>query len=120
MKLKLIIAILISVGLISSAVLHTKRSEALAIIPVGGRILTVFPCCNGLMLTIGAPRAGTFLYPWGAPLFPFYNIEHPGPHVLGRAIPGGACLDPETVVPPPCTVPIPTLGTFIMLGTSGL
>ncbi|MFH1170334.1 MAG: hypothetical protein V1704_02145 [Candidatus Vogelbacteria bacterium] len=120
MKLKLIIAILISAGLIFGAVLHAKRSEALAIIPVGGPILYSFTCCNGLLLTIGAPRAGAFLYPWGAPLYPFYNITMPGPYVLGRAIPGGMCMDPDTIYPPPCTIEIPALGTLIMVGTSGL
>ena len=120
MKFKLIIAILVSAGLIFSAVRHVKHSEALAIIPVGGPILSSFACCNGLLLTIGAPRAGAFLYPWGAALYPFYNITMPGPYVLGRAIPGGVCMNPDTIVPPPCTVEIPTLGTFVMLGTSGL
>ncbi|MEK7622174.1 MAG: hypothetical protein AAB415_03265 [Patescibacteria group bacterium] len=127
MKLKLIIkewrilgAIVISIALIGGAFIRAERSEALAIIPVGGRILNVIDCCNGIGLVVGPPRPGFFLYPWGAPLYPYYNISIPGPNVLGRAIPGGACLDPYTEVPPPCTVPIPVLGTFVMLGTSGL
>ena len=117
---RMVIASVISVALVAGAFLRAERSEALAIIPVGGPILGVFYCCNGIGLTIGAPRPGFFLYPWGAPLYPFYNITMPGPYVLGRAIPGGVCMDPDTIIPPPCTVEIPTLGTFVMVGTSGL
>ena len=118
---RVVIASMVSIALIIIALtFQAERSEALAIIPVGGRILKVFPCCNGLGLTIGAPRAGFYLYPWGTPLYPYYNISIPGPNILGKAIPGGACMDPYTIIPPPCTVPIPVFGTLIMAGTSNL
>ena len=118
--MKLFIASLIGVGLILGVFFHTKPGEAQAILPVGGPIIKVFPCCNGLMLTIGAPRPGLYLYTWGTPLYPYYNITIPGLYVLGRAISGGICMNPYTVITPPCTVPILTLGTFVFLGTSAL
>lgn len=119
MKLKLIIiASVISLTLITGSIFYTKKIEAQAFLPVGGRILNVFECCNGLMLTLGTPTPGTYLYTWGTPLYPLYNVTIPGPNVLGRAIPGGACINPYTIIP--CVVPIPTTGTFVYLGTSGL
>ena len=120
MKWKLIIASAFSLTLIAGSLLHSKPSAAQAFLPVGGPIIKVLNCCNGLMLMIGPPKPGLYFYAWGTPLYPFYNITMPGPYVLGRAIPGGACLDPYTIFPPPCTVAIPTLGTFVFLGTSAL
>mgnify|MGYP001572802049 CR=1 FL=1 len=116
MKLKIIIASAISLTLVVSSILYTRKTEAQAFLPIGGPILYTFACCNGMMLTLGTPTPGTYLYTWGTPLYPLYNIMTPGPYVLGRGVAGGACLLPYTY----CATAIPTTGTFVFLGTSGL
>lgn len=83
----------------------------------GGRVITVTPCtCSaGFQLVIGPPRPAQVLYQPGiSVLFSFYNFL-PANYALGTYSPGGLCL---TGVPPFCAT-LPTLGTVIIMGTSG-
>ena len=73
------------------------------IIPFGGNILVAVPCTNGLLITVGPPRPGVFLYQPGVSVIHENFILKPGAKVLGIAIPGGVCVLP---------VPIPAEGTI--------
>lgn len=82
----------------------------------GGRILAVTSCtCSGgLRLEIGPPRPMDLWYqPGVSTLFSFYSLL-PSEYVLGIYVPGGAC----TIGSAPYCVPVPTLGTLTIAGTS--
>jgi hypothetical protein len=99
-----------------------------AFVPFGGPILNVFPCCNGLMLTInkyyrfspGGPptlaEVGTYLFQWGYSRL-IVGAFIPGSQSLGLATPGGVCLVAPNPLAP-CSTPIPTLYTIFFIGTS--
>lgn len=91
-----------------------KRVEA--VLGFGGRILNVTSCANGLLLTIGPPRPGLFMWMPGTLTFSWYQLRS-GPWALGTYFPGGVCVCPNGCCPPYCP-PIPALGTMIMIGTS--
>lgn len=70
--------------------------------PFGGKILsTVFCICSfDLMLVIGPPRGGSFIYKPGVSiLYKLFNVWRPGPSVLGTA----------SVATSECSVPNPGL-----------
>ena len=99
---------LLLLGLIVPLFIFWPR-PAEAILGFGGNILWVTPCANGLLLLIGPPVGGLFMWMWGTPTF-LYGQLRPGPWSLGSWIPGGVCVIPPFV--------IPALGTIIMIGTS--
>lgn len=92
------------------------RASGQGLIPFGGRILLVEYCCNGVAITVGAPRPGRFMITSGTVIFPFYNVFTPGPNVLGTAIPaaGTPCMEAALF----CLVPIPVLGIIDKIGSS--
>lgn len=90
-----------------------KPAAAIAFLGFGGRILNTIPCANGLLLTIGPPRPGLYMWMWGTLTFAWYQLRPPA-WALGTFFPGGACICPYGA----CPGVIPALGTIIMIGTS--
>lgn len=85
-----------------------------AFLGFGGKILNAIPCANGLLLTIGLPRGGLFLWTPATRTFLWYQLK-PGPWALGGYVPGGSCVCPYGN----CELgAIPALGTIKMIGTS--
>ena len=95
-----------------------KKTESQSLTAFGGKILSVQYCCNGIMLTIGPPSAGTYMYYWATKLYANYNVFEPGPYVLGRGGKGGFCSNLYNY--PPCFRITSTTGFFTMMGTSGI
>ena len=93
-----------------------KKTESQSLTAFGGKILSVQYSCNGIMLTIGPPSAGTYMYYWATKLYANYNVFEPGPYVLGRGGKGGYCALPESY----CVIGTATTGFFTMMGTSGI
>jgi len=71
---------------------------AFAIIPFGGTILKTVPCLNGLLLIVGPPRGGPYLFTLGSILYLNYSLKE-GSWVLGVAVPGGICILPFGAIP---------------------
>ncbi len=90
-----------------------KKADASLPLPFGGRITAIVYCTNGILVTVGPPLPGMFMFQFGVTTpFAFYQFYRPGPAIKGTYVPGGAC-----VLPPP-SPPIPATGTMIMAGTS--
>lgn len=79
-------------GLLSKII---PKAEAQALIPFGGRILSVeYTCRNGFIVTIADRTKGPMrimFYDSGSVLFQYYQIYIPGPNTVGNVIPGGVC-----------------------------
>src|SRR3989344_6226712 len=90
---RIIIALVISLSMIGFA--YTVR--ALTPPPFGGRIISVFPCaCSGtLLVKIGPPVPGVFVFqPGVTKLYQYFQL-HPPVWTLGLFAPGlGVCLEP--------------------------
>lgn len=113
-KKKIILSSLLSLLIVSGAVFYKVRAGAF--LPFGGMILYTFPCtCSAnLLVTVGTPRGGVFVYqPGASQIFSHFAI-HPGAWILGGFEPVGVCLQ---YVGKGC-VPIPNEGTIVMAGTS--
>ena len=108
-----IFALFLAVFLVFGAV-GVKKTESQVPLAIGGQIFGVYYCCGGVMLSIGGPKPGTYMYYWGTPLYAHYNVWEPGPYVLGRGVTGGYCAFPESY----CIAGTGTTGTFTMVGTS--
>lgn len=88
-----------------------------AVLGFGGRILKVVPCATGLLITIGPPRPGLFMWMPTTLTFDWWYRLRPGPWALGTYFPGGVCVCPYFQ----CWAgAIPALGTMITIGTSAL
>jgi hypothetical protein len=87
-------------------------SFAFLIVPFGGQILSVTPCCTGFMLTITLFGPKTYLFQPGLSKLITGNLM-PGNQTLGLAIPGGACAEP-----PLCITEVPTFYTILFIGAS--
>lgn len=91
--------------------------QSLAVSGFGGQIpkeggptgLSVQPCTNGLLLTIGPPRGGLFLLPPTAKIYARYGIM-PTVWTVGMFTPGGVCNIG--------LLQIPATGTIINIGVS--
>jgi len=84
------LALLTASFLISFA--FVEKSSAVPGLPFGGFVyaVTPCPCSGGLVLHVGPPRGGNFLYTDGTKLYPFEQVRA-GVWVLGDYFPGGAC-----------------------------
>ena len=92
-------------------------SSAVAQVGFGGQIEYVQYCtCSlNILLTIGPPVAGEFLYqPGGSVLFPYGQVYRTGPWTLGTYAPGGVCA---IYIGTGCST-LPTNGTMSVVGTS--
>jgi len=70
-------------------------SGALAIGPFGGDIIVLFPCVNGLKITLGPPTPGFYMYVPGTSFSYLYGPpSHPGQWLLGLSGPPLVCLVP--------------------------
>ena len=91
------------------------------LLPFGGKITSIFPCTAApgtLLLTVGPPKGGNFLYvPGASRLYSYYSIK-PGSWVLGTASPGGACYYLVRFDDDWKTRSRPATGSIIMMGTS--
>ena len=67
--------------------INQAEAVSLPFIPFGGRILKVITCDEGLLITIGWPRGGEFMFTAGSILYAWYQIYRPGPWALGIALP---------------------------------
>lgn len=108
-----ILAIFLAVFMVFSA-LDVEKTESQTVLPIGGQIYATYYCCTGIMLTLGPPKPGTYMYYWGTPLYAHYDVFEPGPYVLGRGFTGGYCAFPESY----CIAGTATTGFFTMVGTS--
>ncbi len=111
-----LIAIIFAISLIGFSYWHTNFVQAVSTpLLLGGKIIWVDYCCNGINLTVGPPNPGRFLFTTGSTLYEYFNIYEAGPWVLGTASPGGFCLNPLLFC-----APVPVDGTIIQVGTSEL
>ncbi len=84
------------------------------------RVITIFPCLNGKMITVQPPipssvPPGPYLVPPGANR-KMYFIYPPVPamKMLGQWVPGGVCNIPG----PWGVIPLPTIGTIVDYGSA--
>jgi hypothetical protein len=105
---------------VSLLAVQVKTAESLAILttPFGGRILESFwcNCSDTLMLTIGPPVPGVFIYSASmSTLYLYYSVWRPGPWTLGNYRPGGRC---RTTIGFDGCGGIPVQGQITIVGTS--
>ncbi len=106
---KLLLLVIICVGV---WFFFFKDAEAQVGFPFGGRILTVTPCANGLLIVLSAPTPMTLMYPIGrAVSYSYGPPRNPGQWLLGSARPGGVCNLG-------LFLNIPTAGTILYHGSS--
>ena len=85
-----------------------------ALLGFGGRILYTVPCATGMLVAIGPPRPGLFMWMPTTLTYSWYQLR-PGPWALGAYFLGGSCACPYGN----CEAgAIPALGTMIVVGTS--
>ena len=102
-------------GIVSSFAATQGQVLGAAVGPLafGGLIIFTLPCANGVLLTIGPPRPGLFMFtpPVSVP-FSYYQLV-PGPWSLGLSdgVPTACVLEGPN---------IPALGTILIMGTSKL
>jgi len=95
-----------------SFIFWAKPADAL--LGFGGRILYTVPCATGMLVAVGPPRPGLFMWMPTTLTYSWYQIRQ-GPWALGGYVLGGACACPYGN----CEVgAIPALGTMIVIGTS--
>jgi hypothetical protein len=92
-----------------------NRANAAGIsLPFGGMVTAMYPCCNGVLYTVGPPGpVGNYLA-IPATIWYMFRAGHSGAWFLGLYLPGMQCQTGSF-----CTVTIPTLGTITIVGTSG-
>ncbi len=108
---------LIIVAFTAGVSFYFSVNKSSAVLPFGGPITGTFYCtCSAnLLISIGPPNPGVFIYQPGGTLLDFYGrVWSPGANALGLFSPGGVCL---VYVVVGCA-PIPTEGTMIEIGTS--
>lgn len=112
--IRLLLIIILTLGTLFIGFAPASAIGFKGLIPVGGLVYSQIFCANGVLLFVGAPRGGSFMYSPGARLYAKF-APFSGRHVLGLASPGGACTCPSGN----CEAgAIGAQGTFVMLGTS--
>ncbi|MEK7119946.1 MAG: hypothetical protein AAB824_00170 [Patescibacteria group bacterium] len=85
--------------------------------PFGGKISYTYSCCNGLLITLSAPSAGTYMIYWpflASPLLYEFRATHAGAWLLGLSQSPGICRTYAY-----CAYTISASGgSIIMTGTS--
>jgi len=92
-------------------------SKSGALLSFGGNILyvTYCTCSFNLLLTVGPPRGGNFVYQPGVSiLYSYGQVYRSVPWVLGGYVPGGMC---SIYVGEGCLT-VPSMGTITQVGTS--
>jgi len=102
--------------LFAGVFMFSVPTNAHAVFPFAGAIVTSFPCtCSPgqyvLVQTLLGPLPLVY-YPKKTPTFMFGNLYKPGTFVLGNYLPAGICLMTAT----PCVAL--KAGTMTMVGTS--
>jgi len=99
-----------------SVLILPESADALGLFTnFGGKITTVVPCTNGVLITVVGPKPGVFLYKYFvSKLYPAFQLL-PKAKVIGRAI---NIKVPCTLMPPAAN--IPSEGVIISVGTSSV
>ena len=95
--------------LILSVLFSINTNRALAFIGFGGQIIATITCTNGVLLFLGQPSSGAYLFSPTSKIYSFYNLM-PSTWLLGTFTPGGVCnMGPYS---------ISVMGTIKTVGTS--
>ncbi|MEA1929556.1 MAG: hypothetical protein U9M92_01545 [Patescibacteria group bacterium] len=113
--LSLLIALVLIFGAQWLSGSRTEKAEALSMTNFGGPVLMSLVCCDGIMIVVGPPAPGRFLFGISSIPYAWYNFATPGANVLGTYNPGGSCR-----LLPYCYPIIPLDGTIGIIGSSGL
>lgn len=94
-----------------------NTAHAAGTTPLGGTISYVYSCCNGLLITLSAPSAGTYMIYWpflASPLLYEFKATHVAAWLLGLSQLPGVC----TTYAYCATTIYASGGSIIMTGTS--
>lgn len=111
--IKLLLIILLTVGTLFLTFAPASALSFTGLLPVGGFVYNQIFCANGILLFVGPPKGGLYMYSGGTLYAKFAPFA--GHWVVGLASPGGACTCPNGN----CEAgAIGAKGRFVMLGTS--
>ncbi len=101
----------------SSNIFFINTTHAAVSMPFGGTILYTYSCCNGMLITLGAPSAGTYMIYWpflASPLLYEFRSTHVSAWLLGLSQLPAICMTGTY-----CATAISASnGSVIMTGTS--
>ncbi len=71
-------------------------------LPFGGIVLSTVTCDEGMLVVLGPPTAGTYMWPWGESTYAYFNPPHINQWLLGEYLAVLTCtIGPETVAVAP-------------------